>query len=84
MGKKEKLLTRLKQRPKDFTWKEMVNLLNILGYEQVKTGKSGGSRRRFIHPTAPIITLHRPHPNPIVKRYILKDIIELLKKEGFL
>lgn len=84
MGKKEKLLARLKQRPKDFTWDELINLLNMLGYTQIKTGKSGGSRRRFIHPAAPTITLHKPHPDLSVKRYVLDDILELIKKEGVL
>jgi predicted RNA binding protein YcfA (HicA-like mRNA interferase family) len=82
MTKKEKLLNRLKLRPKDFTWKELINLLNMLGYEQVKTGISGGSRRRFVHPTRPTITLHKPHPAPTVKRYVLNDFLELLRKEG--
>jgi predicted RNA binding protein YcfA (HicA-like mRNA interferase family) len=84
MAQKEKLLARLKQRPKDFTWNELINLLNMLGYEQIKTGKSGGSRRRFVHPTAPTITLHKPHPSPTVKRYVLDDILELFKKEGII
>ena len=84
MTKKEKLLERLKRRPKDFTWDELVSLLAMLGYEQIKTGKSGGSRRRFVHPEAPMITLHKPHPSPIVKRYILDDLLALFKKEGML
>ncbi len=41
MGKKEKLLARLQQRPKDFTWDELTSLLKSLGYVQRKTGKSG-------------------------------------------
>lgn len=84
MTQKEKLLARLKQRPKDFTWNELTNLLNTLGYEQIKTGKSGGARRRFIHPTGPTITLHKPHPSPAVKKYILDDLLNLFKKEGSL
>jgi predicted RNA binding protein YcfA (HicA-like mRNA interferase family) len=84
MAKKEKLLARLKQRPKDFTWNDLINLLNMLGYEQIKTGKSGGSRRRFVHPTAPTITLHKPHPSLTVKRYVLDDILKLFKKEDII
>ena len=84
MGRNEKLLERLKQRPKDFTWGELTNLLTSLGYIQRKTGKTGGSRRRFVHPTAPTITLHKPHPGRIVKRYMINDILELLKREGMI
>ena len=81
MGRKEKLLARLQKRPQDFTWDELTSLLKVLGYEQKKSGKTGGSRRRFVHPTAPTITLHKPHPTRIVKRYVINDILELLRKE---
>jgi predicted RNA binding protein YcfA (HicA-like mRNA interferase family) len=82
MGRNEKLLERLKQSPKDFMWKELTSLLKSLGYVQRRTGKTGGSRRRFVHPTAPAITLHKPHPDRIVKMYVIHDLLELLKKEG--
>jgi predicted RNA binding protein YcfA (HicA-like mRNA interferase family) len=81
MGRKEKLLARLQQRPKDFTWDELTSLLNNLGYVQRKTGKTGGSRRRFVHPTAPTITLHEPHANRIVTMYVINDILEFLRRE---
>jgi len=81
MGRKEKLLARLQERPKNFTWDELTSLLKILGYVQKKKGKTGGSRRRFVHATAPTITLHKPHPARIVKTYVLNDILELLKRE---
>jgi len=55
-----------------------------MGYVQRKTGKTGGSRRRFVHPTAPTITLHKPHPNRIIKMYVLNDILELLRREGII
>lgn len=42
-------------------------LLVGLGYELEKTGKTGGSRRKFIHATAPLISLHKPHPKEILK-----------------
>lgn len=84
MGRKEKLFSRLQQRPKDFTWGELTSLLKTMGYVQKKTGKTGGSRRRFVHPSAPTITLHKPHPNRIVKMYVINDILELFRKEGMI
>lgn len=84
MGRDQKLLARLKQKPKDFTWDELTTLLKSLGYIQKKTSKTGGSRRRFVHPTAPAIMLHKPHPANIVKRYIINDVIELFKREGII
>ena len=82
MSRKDKLLARLQQRPKDFTWDELTALLNSLGYRQAKPGKTGGSRRRFVHPTSATITLHKPHPKNILKMYIIDDILEILKREG--
>ncbi|MCH7764856.1 MAG: type II toxin-antitoxin system HicA family toxin [Candidatus Marinimicrobia bacterium] len=81
MSKKDKLLLKIQKRPKDFTWEELTRLLKSLGYKLVKTGKTGGSRRRFIHPTAPPINLHKPHPQNIIKQYIINDILDLLKEE---
>ena len=83
MSRKEKLIARLSQKPKDFTWYELIALLKALGYKPSKTRKTGGSRRRFIHPTAPPIILHKPHPDN-VKRYIIHDILEILEREGLI
>jgi hypothetical protein len=84
MSKIEKLLSRLRQRPKDFTWDELTSLLKKLEYKPGKKGKTGGSRRRFIHPTAPPIILHKPHPQNILKRYTIDDILEILESEGMI
>jgi len=81
MSRREKLTQRLLNRPRDFTWDELTGLLKGLGYEAVKPGKSGGSRRRFVHKTAPPITLHKPHPGNIVKRYVIDDVIGVLRQE---
>ncbi len=42
MTRKDKLTERLLQRPRDFTWDELVRLLGSLGFESVKGGKTGG------------------------------------------
>lgn len=84
MSKKEKLLAKLLRRPRDFTWNELTNLLQSFGYSEVKTGKTSGSRRRFIHPRAAAITLHKPHPQNTLKRYAIDQIIELLKQEDMI
>ncbi len=81
MGRQDKLIARLKGRPRDFSWDELVLLLISLGYREVKTGRSGGSRRKFIHETAPTIALHKPHPGRIVKSYVIDYVLELLIEE---
>jgi hypothetical protein len=84
MSRNEKLLKRLKDRPVDFTWNELTRLLNGFGYQLNKKGKTGGSRRRFIHPTNPLICLHEPHPQKVLKRYQIDQIIEMLMEESLL
>lgn len=84
MSKKEKLLERLLSVPKDFTWEELTKVLNSFGYEEVKTGKTGGSRRRFVDKRKSIITLHKPHPENRVKEYAIRDVIAKLKEEGYI
>jgi hypothetical protein len=83
VSKAEKLLTRFLSKPKDFTFDELRKLLGRFGYEETKTGKTSGSRVAFInHRTKHIIRLHKPHPDPELKRYQLNDIEEELKKIG--
>lgn len=84
MASKEKLLARLMRRPRDFSWHELERLLDRLGYTQVKQGKAGGSRRRFVHKNHPTISLHKPHPGNILKRYQVDQIIALLVQEKLL
>lgn len=85
MARKDKLIERLQQRPRDFSWEELVRLLRSLGFELVKGGKTSGSRQRFVHTTPGIvISLHRPHPHKELKNYQLDQVIEILREEGFL
>ncbi len=85
MSKHEKLVKRFLARPVDFTWDELTALLKGLGYMQVKTGKTGGSRVRFEHRDADdVIILHRPHPTPVLKRYMIDQITEVLKRGNIL
>ena len=81
MARQEKLVRRFRGRPNDFTWQELVRLLEGLGYSEARTGSSGGSRRRFVHPDAPTISLHEPHPNRIVKWYVIDELLRLLTEE---
>ena len=80
MSKLEKLIARIKSKPKDFTWKEATTLMSAYGYELKAGGKTGGSRRAFVQTESKhIIYLHEPHPGSILKAYQLKIIIDSLK-----
>ena len=82
MGKNEKLTDRLRSKPKDFTWDELVKVLGLFGYEEQKTGKTGGSRRKFVDASNNVISLHKPHPGSIVKAYVINDVIQHLTVNG--
>jgi predicted RNA binding protein YcfA (HicA-like mRNA interferase family) len=62
----------------------MTAFLTALGYAEAPTGRSGGSRRRFAHPEAAAIVLHKPHPQDIVKRYAIDQVLSKLEDEGLL
>ena len=82
MAKVEKLVAKLLSDPADFTWDELVKLLGHLGYNELKTGKTSGSRRKFANAEKHIISLHKPHPGEILKKYQIKIIVESLKEVG--
>ena len=79
MSKVDKLIERIKRRPKDFTWDELVSLLNRLGFEQLQ---GSGSRVKFFHRSLNcLIQTHKPHPAKIVKHYVINEVLEMLIKE---
>lgn len=84
MSRTDKLIERLKRKPKDFKWNELVTILNALGYRELTRGKTGGSRRRFAHQTAALIILHEPHPRNELKAYQIELILETLAEEGLI
>ena len=83
MGKKEKLIAKLSGDPKDFTFDEMKTLLEMLGFVMSNKDKTSGSRVRFIKGNIPII-LHKPHPRKELLEYQIKQIKEVLEKEGLI
>lgn len=83
MGKKDKLIERLKSNPKDFTFDEMRKLLESLGFEMSNKGKTSGSRVQFMKGRIPII-LHKPHPRKELLEYQIKQVIEILEKEDLI
>jgi hypothetical protein len=84
MSKTEKLLQRLLSVPSDFTWDELIKLLGLFGYIELKKGKTGGSRRKFADENKNVVILHKPHPGNIVKEYALKQVITQLKDKGYI
>ncbi len=85
MSRIEKLKARLAGTPADFTFDELRTLLCALGFEEMRGGKTSGSRIAFVHrETGLIVRLHRPHPRPVLKKYQVHQIVDTLRKQGFL
>lgn len=87
MSKHEKVIQRLcaTPTPADIKWNELVGLLNYLGYEPLKKGKSGGSRRKFYHKAKDaLICCHEPHPSPDVDKGCVADVVEHLRNYEFI
>lgn len=82
MGKHEKLLGKLKNRPRDFTFQEITTLL--AGFDYVLNQSGSGSRVKFEHEHCAPILLHKPHPSPVLKPYVIDQVLEVLKQEGLL
>ena len=81
MSKLEKEIKRLKSKPKDYTYDEMKNLLIKLGFYEYNKGKTPGSKVRFINKDEVKIDMHKPHPDNIIKMYVINNIIKILEKE---
>ena len=83
MSKKDKLIEKLRSNPKDFTFEERESLLTMLGFVRFNKGKTSGSRVMFRKDGIPII-LHKPHPRKELLDYQVKQIVNILSKEGLI
>ena len=85
MTQKEKLIGRIRQLPKDFTFSELETLLSQLGFVVDNKGKTSGSRIRFYHPEKKLQYLaHKPHPTSVIKPKALKDLLDYLTENNLL
>ncbi|MDR3261553.1 MAG: type II toxin-antitoxin system HicA family toxin [Tannerella sp.] len=80
MSTKDKLIERFKKQPKDFTFDELRNLLQVLGFEISHKGKTSGSRVRFKNQELKlIIDIHKPHTSGApIKETALREIYNSL------
>lgn len=80
MSKKEKLIKRLKTKPKDFTYDELKTILNYLEFYESNKGKTSGSRVVFVNEKGEKIEMHKPHPGNILKSYQVNKLIKILQE----
>ena len=79
----EKLKKRLLSRPKDFSMEELDRLLLGLGYVRLKHGKTTGSKVGYMDPEkGRVFLLHKPHPENVLKPYVVRELIAHLEKDG--
>jgi hypothetical protein len=85
MSRRDKALRRFLSKPTDFRFDEMSLFLKDLGYEEIRSGKTSGSRVAYLNKlSGHIIRLHRPHPGNTVKRYQMELIEEALRARGLI
>jgi hypothetical protein len=83
VSKKQKLLDRLKRvpPPKDFSWDDLVVLLEQHGFKTCPPA-GGGSHYTFHHETGFCFGASKTHPSGILKVYQVKNAIEALTRVG--
>jgi len=83
LSRKDKLIARLKSKPKDFTFDETKALLELFGYVISNSGKTSGSRVCFTRGQK-IFRMHKPHPRNELLHYQVKELIDELKGENLI
>ena len=78
MSKRGKALQRLLSGPSDYTWSELISVMEAMGY-QLKT--TGGSSRKFVRLDAAFF-IHEPHPRKVLKPYQARGVVAFLRQEG--
>ena len=80
MSKKDKLIQKLKSKPKDFTYEELKTLLNYLGFYENNKGRTSVSRVEFIREGHKKIQLHKPHTRNVLKPYQIEILLNELEE----
>jgi len=78
--RQRRTLARIFERPtrSDVRWDELASLLRALGAQQ---HPGAGSRVRFVFDGS-ILSLHRPHPKPELRKYAVEDVRDFLAARG--
>jgi hypothetical protein len=80
LSKKDKLIARLKAKPKDFTFNEAKTLLESCGYVLSNSGKTSGSRVCFTKEMK-VFRMHKPHQRKELLHYQINELIDELEGE---
>jgi len=83
MSKKEKLIKRLRSKPRDFTFDEADSLLTSLGMKRSNKGRTSGSRVEYVIDDVKL-SMHKPHPRKELHMYQIIDLIDDLTDGGLI
>ena len=82
MTRQEKLIERLKGRPRDFRWEELesgfFDLLATRRPQEAEPEDRDGVS--FIRPRR-ALSFHKPHPGNIVRAYVVDELLRVLIEE---
>jgi len=85
MNRREKLIKRFRTLPKDFSFEEVIALFQGCGFALENKGATSGSRVKFYNDKDQnSFIMHKPHPNNVVKGYVMRDILNFLLNNGYL
>jgi hypothetical protein len=78
--RQRRTLARIFERPtrSDVRWDELASLMRALGAEE---HAGAGSRVRFVL-AGSVLSLHRPHPRPELRKYAVEDVRDFLATQG--
>lgn len=83
MSQKDDLISRLKSYPKDFEIRELDSLMGKCNCQKGNRGNTSGSAIEYSHiPTCRTFNCHSPHPEKVLKKYILKEAVKFLEDVG--
>lgn len=85
MNKKDKLLKRFNELPKDFSFDEMEMLFKQFGFHLEHKGSTSGSRVIFVNESdGNRYIMHKPHTTNIIKGYVMKQVMIFLKVNNYI
>lgn len=83
MSNLEKAKSRIRSKPKDYTYTEAKSLLSQLGFIECNKGKTSGSRVSFYRKSDKLIfSTHKPHPGNVMSPGAIRDLANYLSELG--
>ena len=78
----EKLLQKLRTKPRDFRYDDVKKLLEGYNFVEVQKGKTSGSRVQFVRlPDGMPFAMHKPHTSgSALKAYQTSELVDFVER----